>query len=286
MGAKTFDGIPVKVVELIHYMKANKAALMCLQETHVPGSAYYEVDGYSVILSGSEGAESRCAGVGFIVAPRLKKAVVSFCQYSPRLASIRIRVTGGCAVFISSYAPHSGHSFEDRSVFYTDLEAFAEKQKTHGPTYILGDMNARLHRRAPDEIDILGPNVFGNPAATFSSSTNRSLLLSLCRSLQLFIVNTAFSHDASKLVTYYDIGSHPTSALDHKNFGQLDFILVGTEWLDSVQDAYSDRNVGFSSHHFPVLMDIRSTIPKMNITRRQVRLGVQELKKGVSLALE
>ena len=52
LGAQTLDGIPVKVAELIHYMKANNATLMCLQETHIPENAVETKKDYTWYFSG------------------------------------------------------------------------------------------------------------------------------------------------------------------------------------------------------------------------------------------
>jgi len=97
-----------------------------------------------------------------VVAPHLRDAILGFKQESERLASIRIRVSGGVVVFITAYAPHSGRSCEERRDFYENLSAFYEAERSHGPCFILGDMNARLHTVRLGEEDILGPGVFGN----------------------------------------------------------------------------------------------------------------------------
>ena len=93
--------------------------LICLQESHRPKSDYYVTDaGYLVILSRAAGSCKEYAGVGFVVAPWIRRSVVGFCQYSNRLASLKLRVPGGKAVFFSAYAPRSGKSFDERQTFF------------------------------------------------------------------------------------------------------------------------------------------------------------------------
>ena len=106
--------------------------LLAMQETHRSGSAHFIVNGFLVILSGSEGEGREYRGVGFIVAPWLRHAVQGFTQSSCHLASIRIRVSGGSACFVSAYAPHGGYELSVRADFFHDLADFIAKARRMG----------------------------------------------------------------------------------------------------------------------------------------------------------
>ena len=69
----------VKLVELRLYMKKYSIGILCLQETHLLGAHFMEEDGFSVFLSGAS-LDVGCsyAGVGFMVAPWVTRAIVSF----------------------------------------------------------------------------------------------------------------------------------------------------------------------------------------------------------------
>ena len=96
------------------------------------------------------------------------------------MAYLKLRVVGGKMMICSAYAPHSGKAFEDRRAFYSDLSTFLSGVSSRGPLLVRGDFNVRLHRRFPQEEAIMGPYVFGNPAAEYNPSSNRSLLAELC----------------------------------------------------------------------------------------------------------
>jgi len=70
-------GNPAKLEQVKAHMKEANMGLLCIQETHVPGAPYYNSDGFLIICSGSDAAREY-AGVGFIVAPELRSAVLGF----------------------------------------------------------------------------------------------------------------------------------------------------------------------------------------------------------------
>ena len=96
------------------------------------------------IFSGGEGKRER-AGVGFIVAPWLVKSIIGFHCHSHRLASLRLKVVGGSAGFISAYAPHSGYCFNSTQRFFQDLSSYVQRINCYGPRLVYGDLNTRLN---------------------------------------------------------------------------------------------------------------------------------------------
>ena len=115
-GLQDKDG--TKLDELTYWMANRGVGILCLQETHEVGSAYFTHKGFLVILSGAEGNVRSWAGVGFIVSPHLKDSVQSFLQYTDRLASLRLRVPGGQLCLVSAYAPAGVKDFDTRHDFF------------------------------------------------------------------------------------------------------------------------------------------------------------------------
>eukprot|EP00959_Pyramimonas_sp_CCMP1952_P013675 288903-Pyramimonas_sp.AAC.1 len=71
-------------------MVAHRIDVLATPETQLHGSEYYDYDGFMVCLSGEPDHEQRSvAGVGFVVAPWARSAVVAFRATSPRLAAMR-----------------------------------------------------------------------------------------------------------------------------------------------------------------------------------------------------
>ena len=100
VGTWNVEGLTdAKIVELQLYMQKLGIGILCLQETHRTESTHEVTDdGFLLILSGAAADEpSTTAGVGFLVAPVCRRYVVSFCQQSSRMTSLKIRVSGGRA---------------------------------------------------------------------------------------------------------------------------------------------------------------------------------------------
>ena len=107
-----------KRIQLQIYMRDQGIGILCLQETHKPNSDYYtSEEGYVIIMSGGVEGLREDAGVGYMIAPWMRKSIVSFCQASSRMASPKIRVQGGEMMIITAYAPHLKYEFSDRQDF-------------------------------------------------------------------------------------------------------------------------------------------------------------------------
>ena len=153
------EGFPdVKLVELQQIMSTYGLSFICIQETHRLGiERYVSAEGFLVILSGTgvvpEQVQQEWAGVGFIIAPWAIHSVIGYCAESNRLASIRVKVCGGCLAFICAYAPHGGYAEDVRQDFFSSLSGFFQRQTCNGPKVVCGDLNARLHRVCGGEED-------------------------------------------------------------------------------------------------------------------------------------
>ena len=235
------DGFSMKLEELTRWMLYANVGILCMQETHAKQSAHFLYNDFLVILSGSEGASPSYAGVGFLVAPHLRRSVVGLLQFSDRLASLRVRVSGGQACFVTAYAPTNQKDFETRHAFYTQAHDFIQSQRVHGPTFAVGDFNARLHSRQPSEESVLGPGVFGDPWRVLDPTANRELLLELCTSLENVVANTWYDQPDDFMVTYRNFGVDPLDVISPTKFAQLDHILAPITWIEAVLCIYSDR---------------------------------------------
>ena len=169
----------IKLFELVYFMKRQRIGILCLQETHIPFTPYYNTDdGFLVILLGSSAGGRESAGVGFIIAPWLRKAVVGFLQQSNRLACLKLRVPHGQISIITAYAPHSGWAFDSRQAFFEDLGVMFTKTSVNGARFVFGDFNARIGHRIPGEEAFIGDYTFGNHRVHGELGSNRSLLIS------------------------------------------------------------------------------------------------------------
>ena len=274
-----------KLTEVIRIMRQRKIGVMALQETHICGSPLLYIDGYFIILSGGTGDGREYAGVGFIVAPSLRQSIASFTQHSARIASLTMRVEGGTLAIISAYAPQSKRPYEERKHFHHELQDVYRSRRAHGMSMVLGDLNARIHNTTPDEAGVLGPFVFGNPAKVHSPTGNRELMIETCRTFGLVAANTRKQQPPERLVTYFDLAANPASALNYKNFAQLDYVLVPSEWENAVHQTYSDRTAALASHHFLLRISLDAKVEKTRRAQKTERPDVASLRDKPVAAL-
>ena len=87
------ESYPGKLEQIIRHMITHDIGILCMQETYVPAAPWYISDeGFLMILSGGD-SPREYAGVGFIIAPHLRHAVIAFKQTSSRLAVLRSEFT-------------------------------------------------------------------------------------------------------------------------------------------------------------------------------------------------
>ena len=255
-----------KLEQIILNMDSQNIDLLIMTETHCKGSEYYIIStGHLVISSGSAAnSEGRCfSGVGFIVSPKLRSSLLGFNQRSDRLAKVKLRVEGGKCVVIAAYAPHNERPHDERQRFFAELSTYLAGSRTHGPSIVAGDLNARIHRRQAGEEDYIGSNVFGNSNAALSGDSNRALLIELCAEHALIVGNTLVVEPPERQVTYFDLSAAPMDSVSSTSFAQLDLFLLPQGWASRVKSIFSLREAALASHHFLVVCRLQVTVPKI-----------------------
>ena len=119
-GSWNVEGLTdVKLEQICNIMQSRALGLMCLQETRVPFSGSRQLDnGYGLITAGQDDEKRTYAGVGFLIAPWLRRSVYSFKPISERLCCIKLRVRRGKAAIFNVYAPHGGYEYGVRQQFF------------------------------------------------------------------------------------------------------------------------------------------------------------------------
>ena len=96
-GSWNVEGLTdIKLYQLCSIMRLRALGVLCLQETRVPVSGSRTLDdGFILITAGNDDDQKTNAGVGFLVAPSIRSSILNFCQHTNRIASLKLRVTGG-----------------------------------------------------------------------------------------------------------------------------------------------------------------------------------------------
>ena len=245
----------IKLEQLCNIMRSRSLGLICLQETRVPHSGSRELDnGYILITAGEDDEKRTYAGVGFLIAPRLKKSLYSFKPISERICRLKLRVKGGKTVIINAYAPHNGYDFQVRQQYFSQLSEVVANSSSFGLKLVVGDLNARIHNNIGGEREVFGQYCFGDPRYNPEQhpDSNRELLIEHCMAGGMCVANTYFNHDAEQQATFHDIWQNPVAEVSHKGFAQLDLVLCPREQLWQVKQVRSDRWQALATHHFLV----------------------------------
>ena len=100
--------------------------------------------------------------------------------------------------FISAYAFTSNGAEEEKNSFYETLHTTQTKSQVKGPTFSMGDFNARIQKSINEiEQEIIGRHTFDNCNTTVHEQTtevqeSRHLLIEHCIKTRSRIMNTWF----------------------------------------------------------------------------------------------
>jgi len=242
-------------------MKYNNIDILCIQETWTKKADVYVEHGFEVILSGSELEGRTFTGVGFILAPHVRRRIRSYKQISDRVAVINVSVEGGVVAIFSAYAPHNLRPLDEKLEFYRNLDNAYNTCAVNLGKIILGDLNARVGKQACDEEHIVGPYGFGRPALQRDDVSNRELLLEFCASCGLLVANTFMPGAEDEKVTYMNPGTKPADAVTDSSFGMIDFLLCEPGMFQAVRRLHTVWKAVLRSDHFLVRVVLELHVP-------------------------
>ena len=143
-------------------MKQHSLHVLCLQETKSKNTTQYVVDNYTFLtVSTADPNHQEHAGVGFVLSPTARRALLRTHPVSSRFASITLLTASGEFSILNCYAPQSGRPEEERQEFFDLLHDQTDVVKSKGLFVVVGDFNARIQSRLRGEETVLGPSIFG-----------------------------------------------------------------------------------------------------------------------------
>ena len=128
--------------EVENWMKTNNISILALQETKSAHSKRENRKDYIWYFSGN--GKERChQGVGIVIRKDLAKHIEDIEPINERLMYITIDGTIQVNLIVA-YMPTAIDPIELKDKAYEELQDTYDKLKNKGPTYIVGDFNARL----------------------------------------------------------------------------------------------------------------------------------------------
>ena len=149
--------------EVETWMKANDVKILAIQETRINTNSKEARGSYTWYLSGEGGKtkdQTYTAGVGFVIDNKFIKYVEDVIPHTERF--IQLKLKGTCSInLINVYMPPAVSKIivteEEKEAIYRKLDAITNKTRGKGPTYLLGDWNARMQaQQSKEESKVFG----------------------------------------------------------------------------------------------------------------------------------
>ena len=210
----------------------------------------------------SKNAQAKYSGVGVVISPQLLPFVRVITTKDDRIIIVELAAAGAPVYIYSVYAPNQKPEHEAlRAAFWNKLTKLVQKRSQAAFYYVLGDLNTRLHGRTEEEVDVLGPHIWGKGPLCIEEdrTTNRHHAMKLCHQEQLVFANTYKARKPSQQVTYREVGQ-PHAAPQHhtyKGFQTLDHILCPRRSLPTVLNHKALPQYYFASDHYLVHTQLR-----------------------------
>ena len=228
------------------------------------------------IWSGEEKLHMR--GVGFLLSPQAKKALIGYNPISSRLISAKFAATPFDITVIHAYAPTSSSTDEDIESFYSDIEDALAQTGKKDIIILTGDWNAKVGQDNTDWTSVMGKYGYGD------RNERGERLLEFATMHNLFICNTRFEQKPNRKWTW----ASPDGI--HRNM--IDLILIQQRWKTSVINCRTFQSADISSDHSLVLCNIQLRLKKLSSRSHQgwkvdvSRLRDETIKRSYSCVLE
>ena len=242
--------------EVLDALKEINFDVIGLSETHAAKAMHEkwtdgELNGCEIHTSAEE-SQSHVGGVGFLVHRNATSLVKEVKFTSHRTAALTMRIPGSRRLLkiVQVYAPHTRRDEEEVDDFYAELEAHLDNPGHI--TLVIGDMNAKIGRRKPNETYI-GTH----------SAENRNLrgerMAAFAESKKLYVMNSFFEKPLEKRWTWK---SNMTKVPD----SEIDYILCNKRRLITNVEVLSKTElVNLSDHKM-----VRATLD-INMKMRKYR---------------
>ena len=242
---------PHKQIELCALAKKYKIDVIGIQEhriVHTDNSQLqYEnlPEGYQLITASASRNRVGAAvgGVGFLLSPSAKKAMLSARYITPRILQTTFGGNPKTTILVV-YAPTNVSDEKESKEFYHHLAVATKSVPAHNVLIVTGDFNARIG--------------LDNANFAYHDTTNRNgdLLLEYVQENDFVITNTTFQKRSSKLWT---------CELPSGTRVQLDYVLIRRKWKNSITntEAYNSF-ASIGSDHRIVTTKVRLSLRANN----------------------
>ena len=187
--------------EIVDMAWRRRLDVCCLQETRWEGGSARTLGvagaRYKLFWSG---CDRGLAGVGVMVSEKWIEDVVGVVRISERLLLLRLAVGKIVLNIVSVYAPQVGRTMEEKEEFLAELERVISGISTDEELVVCGDFNCHVGTSADGFDGVHGGKGYG------ARNAEGEMLLELAAAMELYVVNTWFQKEETKIVTYESDG--------------------------------------------------------------------------------
>lgn len=211
--------------------------------------------GHHFIFSGNNNSHTN--GVGIILTPGMKSALMEHRPISDRLLMARFKTKYRNITIFQCYAPTEVDDEEAKNAFYDELNAEILRAQKSDIKIIIGDMNAKVGTNNTNLRYIMG-----NQGLTSTRNNNGERLVDICAAHQLYIGGTKFPHR--------DIHKYTWQSPDGVTRNQIDHFLISRKFLGCLLDVKTIRGADIYSDH-QLLIGIVKLRPMANYHKKETR---------------
>ena len=143
--------------------------------------------------------------MGVIIRNELRHAVIDAEAFSGRIMTLTFR-SSLPVTFISVYAPTALATKKEKEDFWEQLEEVYTRHASKGPTFVGGDLNARLSGADPAEVSCVGKFTYDKSdyghVMHDPKKFSQELLIEHATKMRWILANTIFEKPYDKMVTW------------------------------------------------------------------------------------
>jgi len=163
--------------EIETFAKEEKIDIILASETKINKNQKEIREKYTWFFSGENRIKEDgkfVTGVGILIKSTLNNYIKEVIPVNDRIITITLNYTLPIT-FIGVYAPPSERTKKEKEEFYKVLKKEWQKHKAKGPTYILGDFNARVQKKLSINEYGIGNHTFNPTNITLENTTDEVL---------------------------------------------------------------------------------------------------------------
>ncbi|XP_065323714.1 uncharacterized protein LOC135930848 [Gordionus sp. m RMFG-2023] len=249
MSSLNINGLMSKFTIFLRLMVDEKMDVIAIEETHSKDNNMATFNNFEMYSSGT--TSNNCSGVAFFISKRLCKYVDKFVPILEKCCLLNLNTCFRQTILVNVYAPPRRN---ERLAFLDDLENIVNSLPRSRNLIILGNLSTRIGK----DDSFIRDGIIGNAALSQLNSDDSRKLLEMCRSINLKVENSFFSHSDFNTLTFRR----------NNTKSQIDFIISNIHsWFIDVK---AMPNINISDHNL-----IRASITVRNLWGNSRRPSLQ-----------